>query len=89
MFDDQHELSNSSALRGKPARMRVALSATAGIHSALAPLVVKETGFLISEYRQASEQQELAHKSTCPKRDSLRLLIWTASFRQSVSWVQA
>ena len=42
-----------------------ALSATAGILSALALLLIKETVFLLSEYRQASEQQELAHKSTC------------------------
>ena len=46
--------------------MRVALSATAGILSALAPLLIKETVFLLLEYRQALERQELAHKSTCP-----------------------
>ena len=34
--------------------------------SALAPLLIKETGFLLSELRQASEQQELVHKSTGP-----------------------
>ena len=69
MFDDQQ---NCQAFVGsvffpcKPARMRVALSATAGTPSALAPLLIKETVFFLSEYRQASERQELAHKSTCP-----------------------
>ena len=38
----------SNALLRKPARMRVALSATAGILSALAPLLIKETVFLLS-----------------------------------------
>ena len=47
------------------ARMRVALSAAAGILSALALLLIKEIVFLLSEYRQAFERQELAHKSTC------------------------
>ena len=42
--------------------MRVALPATAGILSVLALLLVKETVFLLSEYRQGSE---LAHKFTC------------------------
>ena len=46
--------------------MRVALSATAGILSALAPLMIKETCFLLSENRQASERHELAHNSICP-----------------------
>ena len=67
MFDDQHDCQvfvGSSILLGKLARMRVALSATAGILSALAPLFVKETDFPLSEYRHASEQQEVAHKST-------------------------
>ena len=45
--------------------MRVPLSSTAGILSALAPLLIKETVFLPSGCRQASERQELAHKSTC------------------------
>ena len=46
--------------------MRVALSATAGILSALALLLIKESAFLLSEYRQASERHELADKSTGP-----------------------
>ena len=49
----------------KPVRMRVALSAVAGILSASALLLIKDTVFLLSEYRQASERQELAHDSTC------------------------
>ena len=34
--------------------------------SALAPLLINQTIFLLSEYRQASDWQELAHNSTCP-----------------------
>ena len=64
-------LSAQSLLLCKPARMHVAFSATTGILSALAPLQVKETVFLLSEYRQASEQQELAHKCTGPIVDCL------------------
>ena len=41
---DCHLFVGSSVLPCKPARMRVALSATAGILSALAPLLIKETG---------------------------------------------
>ena len=69
MFDDQRHcqaFGGSNVLLLRPARMRVALSATAGILSPLAPLLIKETVFLLSEYRQASVRQELAHKSTCP-----------------------
>ena len=65
-FDDQHDCQafvGSSVLRGKPSRTRVSVPATAGILSALAPLLIKETVFLMSENRQASERQELAH--TC------------------------
>ena len=67
----------------KPARMRVAFCATAGILSALAPLMIKETVFLLSECRQASGRQGLAHDSLCPLFIvwSLQLLIWTSSFR--------
>ena len=64
-------LSAQSVLRGKPARMRVALSAT-GILSVLVPLLVQLTDFLLSENRQTSERHGLAHKSTCPKRDLSR-----------------
>ena len=65
MFDDQHDCQASVGSNiFKQARMRVALSATAGILSALAPLLIKETVFFLSEYRQASERQELAHKFT-------------------------
>ena len=35
------------------------------ILSALAPFLMKETVFLLSDYRQASERQELAHDSVC------------------------
>ena len=69
MFDDQHDYQasvGSNVLVRKPARMRVTLSATAGILSALAPLLTKETGSILSEHRQAFERQELARKSTCP-----------------------
>ena len=59
-------LSAHSVLLRKAARMRVSLSATAGILSALAPLLIKETVYLLSGYRQASERQELAHKCACP-----------------------
>ena len=65
----QHECQafvGSNVLLCKPARMRVALFATTGILSALALLLTKETVFPLSEYRQASERQELAHDSTCP-----------------------
>ena len=56
----------------KPARMRVVLSATAGVLSALAPLLSEETVFFLSEFRQASEEQELAWQvhlphGTCPE----------------------
>ena len=60
-------LSAQCVLLRKPARKRVALSATAGIISALAPLLIKETGFL-SEYRQASERQDLP----CPASNQQR-----------------
>ena len=69
VFDDQHDCQasvDSNVLLRKPARMRIALSAIASILSALALLLIKETVFLLSEYRQASEREELAHKSTCP-----------------------
>ena len=56
----------SNALLRTQARVRVALSSTANILSALALLLIKETVFLLSGYRQASERQELAHDSTCP-----------------------
>ena len=59
-------LSAQSVLLRKPVRMRVAVSATTGVLSALAPLLIKEAGVLLSEYRQASQRQEVAHKSTCP-----------------------
>ena len=49
-----------------PSRTRVALSATASNHSALAHLLIKRTVLLLSEYRQASERQEPVHKSTFP-----------------------
>ena len=62
-------LSARSVLLCNPARMRVAFSATAVILSALASLLMKETVFLLSEWRQASEQQELAPKCTCPTVD--------------------
>ena len=69
MFDDQHDCQASvgaNVLLRKSARERVALSATAGTLSVLAPLFIKETVFLLLEYRQASDRQELVHKSTCP-----------------------
>ena len=69
MFDDQHDCQafvGSSVLHCKPARLRVALCATAGSLSTLAPLLIKETVSLLMEFRQVSERQELAHKSTCP-----------------------
>ena len=43
--------------------MRVTFSATGRTLSALALLLIKESVFLSSEYRQALE---LAHKCTCP-----------------------
>ena len=72
MFDDQHDCQasvGSHVLRGKLVCMRVSLSATTGILSVLAPLLIKESFFLLSEYRQASERQELAHVSLfdCPE----------------------
>ena len=86
MFDDQHDCQafvRSSVLLYKPARIRVALSATKGILSALAPLLIKETVFLLSEHRQASERQE-------PRVVwNLRLLCLISSVRVSVSLVQA
>ena len=38
-------------------QLACALSATAGFLSAVAPLLIKETVFLLSEYRQASERR--------------------------------
>ena len=49
-------LSAQSVLRCKVPRTRVALSGTAGI-SALAPLLIKDTVFLLSEY--------LSHPGLC------------------------
>ena len=49
----------------KPSRMRVALSATAGILSALALLLVKETVFLFVGVPTGIRAIELANKSTC------------------------
>ena len=63
MFDDPPDCQacvGSNVLLSKPACMRVALSATACIHSALALLLIKETVFFLSEYRQASMRQEHA-----------------------------
>ena len=64
--------------------MRVAFSAAAGILSAQARDLIKESRFLLLEYRQASEWQELAPSLlapnvTCPE----------ANFRFSVVWLQA
>ena len=50
MFDDQHDCQasvGSSVVRGKPARVRVSLHATAGLLSALARLLLKEAAFLL------------------------------------------
>ena len=60
----------SNVLLRTPARMRVALSATASIFSVVAPLLIKETGFLLSEYRQASERQEVAHAEVSLEHDA-------------------
>ena len=68
MFDDQHDCPasvGSCVLRGKLARMRVSLAATAGVLSAFAPLLIKETIFFLSEFRQASERRELAYDTRC------------------------
>ena len=51
MLDDQHGCQasvGSSVFRGKLARMRVSLSASAGIFSALGPLLTEETVFFFS-----------------------------------------
>ena len=69
MLDHQHYCQafvGSSVLLCKPGRLRVALSATAGSLSAVSPLLIEETVFLLMDFRQVSERQELAHKSTCP-----------------------
>ena len=69
MFDGQHDSEasvGSNVLHRKPARIRVVLSPTAGVLSALTPLLIKEASFLLSENRQSSEGQEHAHKSRCP-----------------------
>ena len=43
------------------------LACVSCIISALVPLLImQETVFLLSEYRQASEWQELVHKCVCP-----------------------
>ena len=62
-------LSADCVLLRKPACMRVAFSATAGILSALVPLLVKETSFLLLEYRDASERQESRSQVYMPRRD--------------------
>ena len=57
MFNDQHDCQasfGSNVLLRKPARMRVSL----GIPCALAPFLIKETVFLLSDFRQASERQK-------------------------------
>ena len=50
------KLVGSNVLLRKPARMRVAPSAIAGVLSALTPLLIKKTGLLLSKNRQASER---------------------------------
>ena len=55
MCDGQHDSQasvGSNVLHRKPVRMRVTLSATAGVLSALTPLLIKETVFFLSENRQ-------------------------------------
>ena len=52
---------DASVLLRKPGRMRVVSPATAGI---LSGLLVTEPDFLLSEFRQASERQELVRKSS-------------------------
>ena len=65
-------LSAHRVLLRKPARMSDPSSATVGILSALALLLINETSFLLSEYRQVLERQQLVHKNTssnetCPE----------------------
>ena len=62
IFDDQHDCQPFCRL--KCFRFANQLAASTGVLSALAPLLMKENGLLLSEFRQASERQELAHKST-------------------------
>ena len=67
MSDDQHHCQASvgaSVLRGKTGRMRVALPATAGIPSALAPLLIKEVRF--AHDGADRQRQELSYDSCCP-----------------------
>ena len=73
-------LSAQSVLLCKPARMRVALSATAGILSALVPLLIKETVFLLSEYPSGKSSPASAHLPSWIVWGS-RLLITSGSFR--------
>ena len=85
MYDGQHHSQasvGSNVLLRKPARMRVELSATEGVLSALTPLPIKEASFLLSENRQASERQEHAHKS---RRPIVRALGYWVRLRVTVS----
>ena len=79
-----------SVLLCKPACMRVAFSATAGIVFALAPLslLIKDTVCLLSECRQAPERQELSVQVPSWIAQNLRLLFRSGSFRFSVDWVR-
>ena len=93
MFDDQNDCQasvGSSLLRGKTARMRVSLPATAGIPSALAPLLIREERFPpdgVPTGRGKNSLTTLVVRLFTVR--SPRLLIWTSSVRLSVVWVQA
>ena len=54
----------------KPARLLVAFSAAVGVLSGLALLLIKETVFLLSVYRQASQLGHLGNTCVCLVLDS-------------------
>ena len=94
MLDEWHDCQafvGSNVLLRKPARMRVAFSAPADVLCALAPILISETDFLLSELRQASEQQEVAHQPTGPADlgPEIQVGVGHFEFRLSVASVQA
>ena len=70
-------------------QLACALSAEAGFLSAVAPLLIKVTVFLLSQHRQVPESSFTILVVPLLFVRSLKLLIWTLSFRFSVAWVQA
>ena len=86
MFDGQHDSRasvGSNVLLRKQTRKRVALSAMAGVPSALTPLLIKEAGFVLSENRQGCRFRLRVSVPLWPgyKRDRVALFRGVPSLR--------